>query len=307
MSELQDRPLDPYADAEELIELFDQVFGFTITPAMWAWKYVPPWTTRFYCWVGIADGKIIGYCGAVPLRGWMDGKDAMFFQLADFMVHPDWRRKHDFFGRAVQQFEKDTVGDRKLVYGFSDHRAFLLLRRQGYCDLVEKATARFVHPNGRIPRYEFREWKFTEPTIDALWLAQRDQIGTALVRDTRYLAWRYGSHPANRYRVFGVFDGATAIGWTLIGADPPGERDRIPEVPVVDMLLPEAAMKDTLESLAKHLDHSLAAWFPQRLASGLEDTRETSTNVYHFVKGSTVDTVLLRDSLYYTMGDVDWW
>ena len=40
---------------------------------MWYWKYVPPWAQRHYCYVGKIDDQIVGYFGAVPLRGMKEG------------------------------------------------------------------------------------------------------------------------------------------------------------------------------------------------------------------------------------------
>src|SRR5215475_14148559 len=127
MSSVVTRPLDPHRDYVDLIGLFDLVFGGTVTPYMWAWKYLPPWAQRHYCWVAESDGKVIGYCGAVPLRGAVAGKPMPFFQLADMMVHPDHRRTHDLFDLGPKQILADLgqTHPQHVLYGFSGHRAFL--------------------------------------------------------------------------------------------------------------------------------------------------------------------------------------
>ena len=56
------------------------------------------------------------------------------------------------------------------------------------------------------------------------------------------------------------------------------------------------------------LDHALITWLPAHVAPGLtKQQQETGTHVFHFRKDSIVDTEHLRQHLYYTMGDVDWW
>ncbi len=306
------RPLQPLADQRDLIELFETVFGHTITPRMWAWKYRPPWTNRHYCWVGICDRKVIGYFGCVPLRGWIKGREVPFFQFADFMVHPKYRRKYDYFSLGLEALVEDLGGTHPeyLIYGFSDHRAFLGFRRSGLGGLVEKAVIRHVHPTGTpcAEGLEIRDWGWREDSIEQVWERQRDDLEIGLVRDVQYLSWRYGGHPVFSYRLFGVHRDGQPVGWMVIGNDGAGKHGGPKEIPVVDMLLPEDLIRPAMETLAGHLDHALITWLPARVAPGLtKQQQETGTHVFHFRKDSIVDTEHLRQHLYYTMGDVDWW
>jgi hypothetical protein len=316
------RRLNVLEDAEQLIELFDLVFGHTVTPPMWAWKYRPPWVARDYCWVGEVDGRVVGYIGAVPARGWHDGKEVPFFQLADIMVHPDYRLHYDYFEIAPREIMADlgqTHPDH-LLYGFSSHRAFRWFERIGLSGLVERARTRYVGRGGNgagileaesgpaaTGRFELRDWPWKAPEIDQVWRDQRIDVGTGLIRDTAYLSWRYGGHPINGYRLLGIYEGGDVRGWVIIGNDSPGKKGRAQEIPVVDMLLPESCVQPVLADLAAHVDNPLMLWFPNRLAPEFPDSKDSGTYVYHFVRDSIVDTEYLQNHLYYTMGDVDWW
>jgi len=310
MTGLETRLLDPERDQEGMIELFEEVFGFTVTPLMWAWKYVPPWTSRYYCWVAYSDDKPIGYCGAVPMRGQVRGREIAFFQLADFMVHPDYRRKYDYFELGAKYIIDEITKQPHLLYGFSDHRAFLWFKRLGMSDLIEKAVTRVIRP-GQLEvesdRFEFRDWAWDEPEIDLLWarLGATQPIG--LIRDAQYLGWRYGYHPAHGYRLLGVYEDGSALGWVLLGNDPPGENGRALETPVVDLLLPPERIQPVFSALTGSIDNSVMTWLPSRVAPGFPEEVETGTHVYHFKKQSTFQTSTLQDGLFYTMGDVDWW
>ncbi len=309
-SELQARPMQPLADRADLVDLFETGFGQTVTPVMWAWKYRPPWTSRHYCWVGVCDRKVIGYFGCVPLRGWLRGQQMPFFQFADFMVHPKYRRKHDYFSLGLQSVLRDLGGSHPeyLIYGFSDHRAFLGFRRSGLGGLVEKAVTRRVHPGEASPGLdihdlEIQDWDWRAQSIDEIWVRERSRIEIGLVRDVGYLSWRYGGHPVFRYRLFGLHREGQPVGWMVIGND--GHRK---EVAVVDLLMPENLIRPALGVLADRLERPLITWLPARVApESFSDMRETGTHVYHFRKHSIVDTETLQRELYYTMGDVDWW
>jgi len=309
MKTIEARLLEPETDGEQLIQLFDDVFGHTVTPKMWEWKYRPPWSERHYCYVGVCEGKIIGFVGAMPLRGSIDGREVPFFQLADAMVHQKFRLRFDYFGLAAQSIRDDITKTHPehLLYGFSDHRAFLFFLRKGMGGLVVKAWARFVEPEETAaPRkIEFRDWDWQQPEIDAIW-EQRSGFRAGLIRDGTYLNWRYGGHPAFPYRLVGAYEEGQPIGWAVIGSTKSAKKQR-KALPIVDMMLPEARTEEALQALSEHLETTIKTWLPLHHAPGFPDRKESGTHVYHFVKDSVVTTDYLRDNLYYTMGDVDWW
>jgi len=315
MKTLESRPLQPETDARALIKLFDAVFGYTVSPEMWEWKYRPSWTDRHYSWVGLYGKKIIGYFGAVPLRGRIDGEDVLFFQLADVMVHPKYRLKFDYFGIAHDLLLKDIAENhpRHLLYGFSDHRAFRWFERLGWSALIEKAVSRtfwpYHCPEATVAEhgFTFREWDWTENELDRLWAEHESHHRDGLVRDGEYVRWRYGSHPVFPYRLHGVLHHGAPAGWVVLGKAKRGNNGERKPLPAVDMLLPEGAAGDVLQALAGYLMNPVSTWLPKRVATPGVEEKVTGTHVYHFVDGSAADTEHLRRHLYYTMGDVDWW
>lgn len=311
MSTIQSRLMQPLDDAAELIELFETVFGHTVTPHMWSWKYLPPWTLRHYCWVGLSDEKVVGYVGAVPLRGIVHGREAPFFQLADIMVLPDYRLKHDYFGLGTQAIMEDIGRSHPehLLYGFSNHRAFRWLERIGLSGLIEKAHDRFVEgaDEGQPSAYELHDWEWSEPRIDVVWKDLGSTVEVGLIRDGHYLRWRYGEHPVNRYRLVGIHRGGAAVGWAVVLESGLGRPGGPAEAPVVDVLLPEREIRPALQALSEHLEHPLKLWLPLHVAPDLPPGKDSGTHVYHFVRNSIASTEQLQRKLYYTMGDVDWW
>lgn len=312
MSDLITRPLDPFVDGADLVQLFEDVFGATVTPYMWQWKYMPPWTERFYCWVARVDERTIGYAGAVPLPGQVDGKEMPFFQLADFMVHPDYRLKYDFFGIGSKHILETIVDThpRHLIYGFSNHRAFLWMKRLGICDLVRKEQTRYfrLEEAEAATPYVFEAGDWSTEELDAAWSRLAHEHRISLVRDSRYVAWRYRDHPVNRYRMLRVrAANGEAIGWCVLGDDGAGKRGRPPETPLVDMLLPKDELEGVLRALPTHLGTDVMTWLPEPKLALSGETASSGTNVYHFTKGCELGTSELQSDLYYTMGDVDWW
>ena len=62
-----------------------------------------------------------------------------------------------------------------------------------------------------------------------------------------------------------------------------------------------------LEDLVEHFARPVMVWLPNHLATGSTEEQESGTNVFHYTNRSILDTAELRERLYYTMGDVDWW
>lgn len=305
--------LDPMRDHFGLIELYETVFGHTATPAMWYWKYVPSWTRRHYCYVGRVDDKVIGYFGAVPLRGLKDGKEIPYFQLADLMVHPDYRRKYDYFEIGSKHILTDIneTHPEHLVYGFSDHRAFRFLKKRGLAGFIEKAQHRYLRladtPPAAEARFCFEPWDWKSAHIDQVWELHRPRIRAGLIRDADYLFWRYGCHPLHGYKLLGVLQDGEPVGFAVVGSDRPGEHGRAKESPVVDLLLPPDDTGRILQELCRHWGNDLMLWMANHLHPDLGEQVQSGTHCYHFVKDSAVDTEYLSEHLYYTMGDVDWW
>ncbi len=319
MSELTTRLLDPYVDGLELLQLFEDTFGATVTPQMWQWKYMPPWIQRYYCWIARTpakdaaqdtETKVIGYAGAVPLPGQVHGERMLFFQLADFMVHPAHRRKHNLFDLCVRHILDDIVATqpRHVLYGFSNHRAFLWMKKLGVCDVLRRESTRFVRSADVVAkRFAFCELDWEDPAIDALWARLEPEFPVSLVRDRAYLGWRYRDHPVNHYRILGMQDGGELVGWAVVANDGAGLQGRPPELPVVDLLAPRALLGAAACELSAHLAHDLMVWVPPSFAETFGEEQDSGTNVYHFTRGSAVTTAALAGDLYYTMGDVDWW
>ena len=308
MSKLTTRALDPMQDSEGLIDLFETVFGFTVTPQMWAWKYLPPWTKRHYCYVAYDGDRVIGYFGAVPQRGQVRGQEIPFFQFADFMVHPQYRRKHDYFDLGLTHVLEDITQGPHLVYGFSDHRAFLWFKRLGLSQLVEKAVTRYVRPGKRASgAFEFRDWDLAGSEVDLVWEQQASHCEIGLIRDAQYFGWRYGHHPANSYRLLGVYILGDPVGCIVLGNDGAGQNGRPAEIPVVDALLPDEILLPALQSYCDESRSSLMIWLPEHRSRSFPEAKESGTHVYHFTKNSSFSTEELKKGLYYTMGDVDWW
>ena len=309
MSKIETRRLDVERDQQGLFMLFAQVFGHYVTPEMWRWKYVPEWADTHQCWVARAGDRVVGFLGAMPLRGLIGGNEAPFFQIADVMVHPEFRGQHDWFDLATNHILDDITAHhpQRVIYGFSNHRSFLWLKKLGICDLVEQPRTCYVEPNAPMPRrsttdLDCIELDWHDDEFDRHWQALRGTVHTGLMRDGTYLRWRYASHPHYAYRPFSLRCDGEPVGFCVIEGGKKKERTTI-----IDALLPAEHRTGMLAAMAKHFDKPARTWFAAPHTPELPDLRPTKTNVYTFVKETTLSIEAIRKDLYFTMGDADWW
>jgi len=303
----------PYqsGDEEEITALFREVFGKEITLDQWTWKYSLPGDGKIFSKIAEdAFHTIIGYAGAIPLRGIYRGRPLQFFQIADVMVHSKARgslgRKNVFEVMIKELFE--GIGKEfpdVFCYGFPGQRPFLLGKRIGVYDEIEIAADFLMHPKlsflnpcriGTLP--------WDDSRLDTLWSFLSGILPLSLVRDREYLNWRYASNPFHSYQLLGVFCSGELRGWFVV-------RDRGEEILVIDSLLDERLLKGALKALGKHFSAQkikcIRLWLPERLRRSLKKYRMEKTEVVvtNMIWKLPLSTDKVREALYYTMGDVD--
>ena len=298
-----------------VLALHHVVHGREFSREMWEWRYRPPSADVVYASVLCGDDGIVGYMGVAPLPGWLDGRDIPFFQIQDLMIHPACRAKH-----SMAQVHKDSVlsiveriRERyplAVVYGFAPRRPLFLYQRFGFASLIEAVPELVVRPAQVRPvegpfgkmGLEIHEWDWADPNIDHMWQEMKGAIVAGLRRDRAYLRPRYAGHPERQYRLFGIHQRGTAVGWVVVG--PLKEGQVLDEVWAPDLLLPPRLVGMALEEIARKLEaNTLITWLPSVFAPEFSEIRESGLSALH-IPGFPLTTEYLTSNLYYTAGDV---
>ncbi len=246
------------------------------------------------------------------------------------MVDPRFRRglkKPGLQVMLVKRFFETFMGPDKgaLAYGIPIPVYCRLLVRMGVFMVLhrvmqlEKELSRDEGaPRGRLPcwRYRVEEVPRFPETVDELWQRCQRELPLAIIRDARYLNWRYSDCPDVTYAKLLATDRWTGrvsgIAVLRLGV---GER---PVVLLVDWLVP-GRHRRLAEVLLQHC-HALGAatgqslieaWFPEYapqfellVAQGYRSTPTQYENVVQpFHPELTLEW--LQGHWYYTMGDSD--
>lgn len=303
------------ADEPALLNLFLLVFGQMRTAEEWQWKFVSSrslaseFTPVESLVAEDEQGGICGFAGALLLPGWFRGQRIPVVQVCDVMVHPDHRGgigRANLFTRLLRELLERIAADAPMAfrYGFPGRRPYLLGERVGVYREIEVAYeteitlgADFFNPCGASSL----DWD--DHRLDSLWARLSGQYELGLVRDRAYLSWRYANSPAHEYRFTGITRFGRLIGWAV-------SRHHAGRLIIVDVLLAREHVRSGLKAAASLIcddaRKSAWVWLPPTWRGLLPgDHLETPVITANMCWQSGISTELARQSLYYTMGDVD--
>lgn len=205
----------PYEDSDQtaVLALWADVFGKELPESLWRWKYSEnPYGHRIMLSVK-PSGEILAFFGGIPYLSNWDGRKIEMLQLMDIMSHP-WYRGGGFFVRTVLAFIETYTGmdASPLLYGFPGRQHFdigekyLQYRhiKEGAVYLEADLSDRPAD-SGPYP-VEASPVRYADEVFDRLWEQCRPYYPLAVIRDRRFVKWRFFDHPQREYEIWGCYD-----------------------------------------------------------------------------------------------------
>lgn len=235
--------------ATEMLSLFERVFGHSMSPQLWRWKYDRANSQALGIW---RDGRLVAHYGGMPRAILLFGEARTAVQIGDVMVDPAERgvltRKGPFFLMAAT-FQERYIGYGKVfltAYGFPNERAMRVAERLGLYTGVGSVIEIEWKPAGKMPHcltqlqpIDGRHEIWQTSAIDALWHRMAMDLQDAIVgvRDQSYLRARYLDHPEHAYQLVLVVSrfGTGLRGLMVLRHDPH-------ETEIMDLIAPLHAM-----------------------------------------------------------------
>jgi hypothetical protein len=305
-----------YREGDEagIVRLFGEVFGREMSTEEWRWKYRDSYPRKVYSSVAVDDRMgIVGHYGAVCMHMVNDGVDMHGLAICDVALHPKFRGR-GLLKALADPVPREAVKDGiRLGYGFPNRRSLLKPAISlGIYEKVEdvtegKKTARFHNTPGRY-LYRLVPLDYSDERIDVLWESCSRRIGLAVVRDRRYLTWRYRNHPFLRYELWGMTlrGGERLAGCAVL-------RRETERMLLVDFLCPREALNPLLAKIDNYASSvgasSLMLWVPPFMGSILAGFGFKTGPAGTAVPRTTMKGTMTRDEIagrfFYTMGDTD--
>jgi hypothetical protein len=231
------------SDRAEVLDFLREVFPAHRAAqkiAQWTWQYESsPFTSEDGPAVNFirVGGKLVGLSAGTRLRMWMGGIECFGESRNDWIVHPDFR-KQNLWRRAKALKATESP----ILFGWSQRGPALYTRFKWVGDpvrplirildagplLAHFARSGILASVGTGVSHSMRI--FTQPSrrnstvvrldrfderADALWERARHPSGAMIVREHRYLNWRYCERPDVPYFLYGAGRGAELEGFLV--------------------------------------------------------------------------------------------
>jgi hypothetical protein len=231
-----------------LSELRDSVLNQKNDPAYWRWCFLKNPNGRSNLIAAVRDGRVVGKVGNVYMRLSVHRQRVTVGQMEGLSVHPSersWACLRDLFAMSLAERREDNLA---FVFGFAVSLSAQLSKwlggislgqapiYSGFLSTVRALEARHVpYPvsligwlaelilglkTGKIS-YSDLELRWIENfdnAFDELWTAiERTRI-LAVVKDAKYLNWRYVECPGRHYKRLAAYRGERLEGLVVFRA-----------------------------------------------------------------------------------------
>ncbi len=303
-------------DEHGVVRLFRDVFGREMTLKEWNWKYRGQGNGIVPSIVMEDDGTgIVGHYGGILLRMVRDGLEIKGASNCDVMIHPKFRsfiRLKKMHNLCIDELVKASVF---MIYGFPTEDTLMIpadkLRLYERIEAVQEAVKDVMFGNSPFRfLYELLPLAFDDIRIDRLWDEAKDQFRLAVIRDRKYLSWRYGENPLFSYEIWGLKKrwSGDLLAVAVI------KKERSEKLLIMDMVF----KKDMLPVLLAKVENmaysegkkKLSLWAPRQIRDILWDRGfsflTTGTTLPRAMHPLTLSKNEVSENFFYTMGDTDY-
>ncbi|MGE0086278.1 MAG: GNAT family N-acetyltransferase [Desulfococcaceae bacterium] len=198
-------------DAEEVISLWNLVFGKEMSRDIWNWKYTnnPYGYNILLC---VSENKTVAvFYGGISYTANCMGQTVKIANLMDVMAHPEHRGW--MFIKTVKAYY-DTYGSPEkltFLYGFPGEKHYIIGQKLLRYKKLEKgltyllANAADNATCGSHFGNYIRKTEKADGAFGLLWNKCADAYPFAVIRDDRFMQWRFFDHPVHRYEIWGYF------------------------------------------------------------------------------------------------------
>lgn len=214
--------------AEGMSELHFAVRGQRRNPAYWRWRYLNSPVGKSNLSVAVRGGQVVGKYGLLYVPLIVKGKQ-MVAGMMDISIHPlerSWQCYRGLVEMSIVESQKDNLAFR---FGISSSRVIELNRRLGVMNLgrapiylgflnaariLEGRSVPYplslagwlVQPivglrirGGEIFDLDIQPVKSFDSSFDELWSAIAKSRTVSIVKNAKYLNWRYVKYPGRWY------------------------------------------------------------------------------------------------------------
>ncbi|MBF0257638.1 MAG: GNAT family N-acetyltransferase [Desulfamplus sp.] len=344
--------LRPFRDKDEsgVLNLWTTAFKSNMPPEIFRWKYLEnPYEQAMMLCV-TDEEEVVTFYGGIPYLFQYENKVVPAVHLMDIMSHP-MHRQNRIFEKTAKQFMEFfcTSENLLLMYGFPGEFHYSIGERilnyrmvtsAVYLTLCLNDAERITQPDLVNNDFDLTDGSASSldklsvervalidkeaSWFDSLWSKTKEDYPFSIVRDSKFLKWRFFNHPARQYIVLKFADSSDNSNIktdleAFVVLQINGSK-----ISIVDMLMPNssALFKKVISLIVKYLTHEgvkhegidhIETWLPEKhflaqnaLACGFKNQKEPIgiiPTVSLFEHSPSLEWI--QSNLYYNMGDGD--
>jgi len=237
-----------------IVALFEKVYGKTMgkteSKQHWQWEYLKNPVHSISIKLAWNNGNLIGQYSANPLVVWANGQEVMAALSLDTMTDPDYSGM-GVFSETAKSLYNDLVEKKfAFIYGFPNSKSISVflkylgwqiispppilvcpldmgpfIRKKTKSDFLGNLVSKVSKPLLQIchnkslrdnnNHIEIRREKQFGLWADDLWLRCRNQHKIWIVRNYKYLSWRYDMRPESQYNIFSAWANNEIAGFVI--------------------------------------------------------------------------------------------
>jgi GNAT superfamily N-acetyltransferase len=202
----------------------------------WWWMYMDNPAGKAIIWLAVDKGNVVGHYGSIPIRVKIGEQIVLCGMSVDSMIHPDYQRQGIFIALARKAYEEAFNRGIHILYGLPNKAAFNARTKKlnwvdaglqkdllkvinlehllyGYvrnkslikpCALMANPITNLLFRAKRIPATDgFKITKILsfDERIEGFWYKISRQPNIMVVRDKRFLDWKYCEVPNLEYSI----------------------------------------------------------------------------------------------------------
>lgn len=240
-------------DEKQIIQLFLDVFGKplgkTESSKHWKWEYRNNPNDRLDIILAVYENKIVGHYAVIPVKMKIGNKEYMTSLSLDTMTHRNHRGQGIFPTLAIKLYDVLGKNGIPITYGFPNAfsiRGFIkklnwfeisdvpiyirplnfislfyhYLKNKFLSTFIGSITNffnnLFLKEKKMSHNFKIEKIKIFGKEFDDLWELAKKEITIGVIRDRKYLNWRYFQKPEEKYDVFTIKNNEKLKGYIIL-------------------------------------------------------------------------------------------
>jgi hypothetical protein len=214
-------------DEYKIVELSKQAFNDrNMGLDYWKWRFEDNIEEKIRVELMFDHDQLVGHYAVSPVKISSNDKFVLTALSNNAMTHPDYWRKGIFTTLARSLHQRIANEDLDFVWSFPVNQASYngFVHKLNWHEIRNIPTLimrpeNLKHPDLSHTKYKVEAINYFDASFDDLWERLRNEFANHfryfVVRDSKYLNWRYVDNPKYQYKIFIIRESDSCLGYAI--------------------------------------------------------------------------------------------